>query len=74
MIGKRIVLLRIQDFQQRRRGIAAKIAAYFIYLIEHKHRIIRFGATQSLNNASGQSSYISAAMAANFRFVTHAAQ
>jgi len=74
MIRKSIVLLWIKHLQQRRGRIASKIAADLVYFIQHEDRIVRFRPSQSLNDATGQSTDISAAMAADFRFVAHTAQ
>ncbi len=74
VVAKRFVLLGIQDLQQRRRGIAAEIAAQLIDLIEHQHGIVHPGAADTLNNPAGHRSDVSAAMPPQFRFVMHPAQ
>ena len=40
VVAERLVLLRIQYFEQRRRRIAAEIASEFIYFVEQQHRIL----------------------------------
>ena len=42
MIGERVVLGRVEDFEQRRRWIAAEIRADFVDLIEHHDGIAQF--------------------------------
>src|SRR5208337_602935 len=74
VIAEGIVLLRIEDLHERGRWIAAEVAAELVDLIEHAHGVICFGALQALNDLAGQRANISAAMAANFGFVVHAAK
>jgi len=74
MIGKRIVLLRIQHLEQRRGRIAAEITAELVDLVEHEHGVVGLRAPQALNDAARQSADVGPAMAADFRLVAHAAQ
>src|SRR6267378_5529442 len=74
MIAERVVLLRVENFHQRRGWVAAEIASELVHFVQHHHRIVGFPALQSLNNLSGQRADIGATMAANFRFVVHAAK
>ena len=74
MIGKRIILLRVQNFQKSRRRIAAEIAANFIYFVQHEYRVIWFRTPQTLDNPAGQCADISTAMSAYLRFIAYAAQ
>ena len=68
------VLLRIQRFQQRRSRIAAEIAPELVDFVEHENRIVGLGAANALDDLPRQRADVSAAMAANLRFVVHAAQ
>ena len=47
MIGEGVVLRRVEHFQQRRGGIAAKIRADLVQFIQQNHRIaaLRRGAS-----------------------------
>ncbi len=74
MIPEGVVLLGIEDLHQRRGGVAAEVAAELIHLVQHEHRVIGFASAHSLNDLSGQRADIGPAMAADFRFVVHAAQ
>ncbi len=73
-IDKRVVLPRIEHFEQRARRIAAKIGADLVDLVEHENRIARPGAAQFLNDPARHRTDVSAAMSANFRFVAHSAE
>ena len=68
------VLLRIENFQQRRRRIAAEITSELVHLVEHEDRIERFRPADALNDLPGQRADVRAAMAANLGLVVHAAQ
>ena len=46
VIAERVVLLRIEHFHQRRRRIAAEIAAELVHFVQHHDRILRLGALQ----------------------------
>src|SRR5581483_7165474 len=74
MVTERVVLLRVQYFEQRRARVAAKIGADFVNLIEHENGIDGLGALYGLNDASGQCADVGAAVSANFRFVANAAE
>ena len=74
MIPECIVLLRIEHFHQCRRRIAAEIAAQFVDLVQHHHRVVRFSALYTLNDLTGQRPDVRAAVSADFRFIVHAAE
>ena len=74
MVGKGMVLLRIQHFQQSGRGIAAEVRAQFVHFVEHEHGVDRAGALHGLQNAAWQCADVRAAVAADFGFVAHTAQ
>src|SRR6516164_6189149 len=74
MIAERGVLFRVENFHQRGGGVAAEIAAEFVDLVEHAHRVVAFRTADTLNDLAGQRADVGAAMAADFRFVVHAAK
>ena len=74
MIGERVVLRRVENFEQRRRRVAAKIRADLVQFVQQNHRIAAFDAAQRLDDSSGHRADVSAAVAANLRFVAHSAQ
>ena len=74
MIAEAVILLRIQNFQQRRRGIAAEIHGHFVHFIEHDHWILGAGLLHHLDDLAGQRADVSAAMAPDLGFVAHSAQ
>ncbi len=74
MIAKRVVLRRVEHFEQRRRRIAAPIRPDFVDLVQHDDRIHRAGVSQRANQPSRQRTDVGPAMSADFRFVAHAAK
>ena len=74
MVVECVVLLGIQNFQQRRRRIAAKIVSELVNLIEQYERIDDAGLLHHLNDLPRQRADIGAAMAANFGLVAHSSQ
>ena len=46
VIAELAVLLRVEHFQQRRRRIAAEVAAELVHLVQHEDRVAALGAAQ----------------------------
>ena len=74
MVGERVVLRRVEHFEQRRRRVAAKIRAHLVQFVEQDHRVAAFDAAQGLDDAPGHRADVGAAVAANLRLVAHAAE
>ena len=74
VILEHVILLRVKNFQQRRTWIAAKICAQLVDFVKQQNRIDGSGFLHHLNDLAGQSADVSAAMAANLGFITHAAK
>src|SRR2546425_6843314 len=74
MILEHVVLFGIENFQQGRTWIAAKICAQLVDFIKQEDRVDSSGFFHHLNDLAGQGADVSAAMAANLGFITHAAQ
>ena len=74
MIGEGVVLGRVQHFQQSGGGVAAKIRADLVKLVEQDDRVAAFDAAQGLDDAAGESADVSAAVPSNFRLIAHAAE
>jgi len=69
-----VVLLRVQDLEQGRGGIAAEVRAELVHLVEHEHRVLALRAAQALDHLAGEGSDVGAAMSADLRLVAHAPQ
>src|SRR5687768_17688684 len=69
MIPERMVLGRIQDFQERRRGIAAEVATQLVHFVQHEDGIVDPGSTHRLYDPSGQGADIGPAMPAKFSLI-----
>ena len=74
MIPEGAVLLTVQYLQQCRCGVSPHIVAQLIDLIQHQQWIHGAAADKALHNAAGHSAYVGLAMAADVRFIPHAAQ
>ena len=74
MIDERVVLFRVEHFEQGRGGIAAEVHAELVDLVEHEQRVVRLCVADRLDDAAGQGSDVGAAMTADLRLVTHAAE
>ena len=74
MVGEGMVLFRVEHFQQRRGGVAAKILAELVDLIQHEEWVGGPGAFHGLYDSSGQRADVRAAVAADFGFIPHPAQ
>ena len=69
-----VVLLGVQNFEQRRRRVAAKIVSELVDLVEQYERVDDAGLLHHLNDLSRQRADVGAAMPANFGLVAHPAQ
>ena len=74
MILEHVVLFRIENFEQGRTGVAAKVRAQLVDFVEQQHRIHGPGFLHHLNDLAGQGADVRTAMAANLGFVTDAAK
>ena len=74
VIPERVVLRRIEHLEQRRRRIAAPVGAELVDLVQHDHRVHRARVAQRAHEAAGQRADVRAPMAADLRFVAHAAE
>src|SRR5215213_4882007 len=54
VILKRVVLLRVKDFEQGGRRVAAKVSAELVYFIEKDERVDRPCLLHHLNNLTGK--------------------
>src|SRR4051812_22565172 len=68
------ILLGVKGFKQRRRRIAAEVAAQFIDLVEHEDRVVGLSTADALNDLSGKRADISAAVTADLGFIMQAAE
>ena len=74
MIGKLKILFRIKHLKQGGRWIAPVVRADLVDLIHHENRVIGADNLQSMDDAARHGADIGATVAADFRFITHAAQ
>jgi hypothetical protein len=74
VVAERVVLLRVEDFEQRGGRVAAEVRAELVYLVEHHDGVVDPGAAQGLDDAAGKRADVGAAVAAKLRLVAHAAQ
>ena len=74
MVVETEVLLRIEDLEQGSRGIAAKIHAHLVDLVQTKDRIVDPRLLERLDDLAGQRPDVGSPMAANLRLVAHSAQ
>ena len=74
VIAERVVLLRIEDLEKRRRRIAAEVLSELVELVDHEHRVVRPRLLQTLDHAPWHRADVGAAVSTNLRFVAHAAE
>src|SRR5439155_727148 len=74
MILKSRVLRRVQNLQQRGRRVAMKTSAELVDFVQHKHRVLGAGFSNSLDNVAGQSADIGAPVTADIRLIVYAAE
>ncbi len=74
MVREAVIQFRIEHFHKRGRRVAAEVGGHFIHFVEDENRIYCAGLLHHLNDLAGQRPDIGTAMAANFGFITHAAE
>ena len=74
MIAERRVLRGIEHFEERRRRIALVVHGDLVHFVEQEYGILRARLAQPFHDASRHCTDVGAAMSANLRLVTDAAQ
>src|SRR5436853_496070 len=74
MIRERIVLRRIEHFEQGRSGVALERHTQLVDLVEQEHRVLGPCLLHALDDATGHRPHVGAAVAADVRFVARAAE
>ncbi len=74
MVREGGVLLRVQDLQEGRGGVAPEVGADLVHFIQDEHRVIGAGPADGLDDAAGHGPHVGAAVAPDLGFVPHPAQ
>ena len=74
MIVESVVLLGIENFEKRRRGVAPEIGAHLVHFVQAEDRIAGFCLSHVLDDLSRKSANIGAPVAPDLGLVPHAAQ
>ena len=74
VVAERVVLLGVEHLEQRRRRVAAEVAAELVDLVEHEHRVAGARAAAGPHDLAGHRADIGAAVAADLGLVVHAAE
>ncbi len=74
VVAEGVVLGRVEDLEQGRRGVAAPVGADLVDLVEQDHRVHRAGVAQGADDPSRQGADVGAAVAADLRLVVQAAE
>ncbi len=74
VIGERVVLLRIEHFEECRRRIAAEVHRHLVDFVKEEHGIDRAGLLHPLNDLTGERADVRAAMSADLCFIANAAE
>ena len=74
VVAERVVLLRVEHFEQRRARVALDARADLVDLVEHHDAVARPGLADALDDVAGQRADIGAPVAADLGLVMHAAE
>ncbi len=74
VVHEHVVLLGVEHFQQRGRGIAAEVHAHLVHFIEQEDGVDSAGLLHHLDDLARQGADIGAPVAADLRLVAHPAQ
>ena len=74
VVPEGVVLLGIEDLEERRTGIAPEVHPELVHLVQHEDGIPGAGPHQTLDDLAGQRSDVGAAMSSDLGLVANAAQ
>src|SRR5258706_332962 len=74
VVAERVVLSRIEHFEQGRGRIAVEPGAELVDFVEHHDAVARAGLLYRLNDVAGQRAYVGAPVPAYLGLVVHAAE
>src|SRR6266540_7048012 len=74
VVGERVVLLGVKDLEERRARVAAEVRADLVDLVEHEHGVDLPRVLHVLQDAARQRAHVGAAVPADLRLVTDAAE
>ncbi len=74
MVREGGVLLRVQNLQEGRRGVAPKVGADLVHFVQDEHRVVGPGPADGLDDAAGHGPDVGAAVTPDLGFVPHPAQ
>jgi hypothetical protein len=67
------VLLGVEHLEHRAGGVAAKVGAHLVDLVDHQDRVVRAGVAQRAHDRARHRADVGAAVPADLRLVAHAA-
>ena len=74
VVAEGAVLFRVQHLQQGAGGVAAEVAAHLVNFVKEEHRVHGARLLDARDNPAGNRADVGAPVAADFRFIPHAAQ
>ena len=74
MVGERVVLRRVEHFQQRAGGIALIRRTELVHFVEQEDGVLAARLLHPLNDATGHGAHIRATVATDVRFVARATE
>jgi hypothetical protein len=74
VIDELVVLLRVEDLEERRGRVAAEVAAHLVDLVEDDDGILRRRALHRVDDPAGEGADVRAPVSADLGLVLHAAE
>ena len=74
MVAEGVVLLGVENFEQRRGRVATEVVPNLVDLVEHEDRVDRAGLLHALDDLTGKGADVGAPMTANRCLVVNAAE
>ena len=74
VVAEGVILGRVEDFEERGRGVASPVGAQLVDLVEKEDRVHRSGLLESAGDTTGHGPDVGAAVAADLGLVADAAQ
>src|SRR5262245_19442834 len=74
MISEREVLGGVENFKQRRSGIAAEVHSKLVYFVEHHHRVVDTRTPKRLNDAARHRTDVRPPVTSKLSLIAHASK
>src|SRR6266446_4270755 len=74
MVRETVVQLGVEDFHERRRGVASEVGGHLVHFVQNEDRVDGPGLLHHLNDLAWKGADVRAAVSADFSLIPDAAK